>query len=161
MSILTCVIDHQAIANTVQKTIEKVLHINAPPMQQNQQNQQSTTVGYSGQGNKYPGIQDESQVKVTMERPMWVEGYDDFKLQPSDLFYDKGTHFELKQHFPLVESSDILLYEKNNHLHLTIKKDKGNIHYSVQKTIPIPLHANLKGIKSYFTNGVLTIMVQK
>jgi HSP20 family molecular chaperone IbpA len=127
-----CTIDHQAIATTVKNTMEKVL---------------------------------QSSVQITNARPMWVEGfrdiYDEIPLQPSDQFYDKESFYELKQHYPMVDAADIILYEKNNHLHLSVKKNKGNIQYSVQKQIPIPPTTKVKGITSHFINGTLTIVVPK
>ena len=130
-----CVIDHNAIQHTVKNTIEKTLA-------------------------------EHSFVPITSALPLWAKEnyrnvYDEIPLYSADQFFDKGTHFELKQHYPMVNAFEISLYEKNNHLHLSVKKNKGDIHYSVNKQIPLPPYAKRRGITSFFHNGMLTINVPK
>jgi hypothetical protein len=130
-----CSVDHDAIQQTVKATVEKALA-------------------------------DHSFVQVTAALPMWAKEnyrgvYDEIPLHSADQFFDRGSHFELKQHYPMADSSNISLYEQNNHLYLSIKKDKGNIHYAVHKQIPLPPYAKRRGITSYFHNGTLVINVPK
>ena len=139
MSLPKCEIDHNAINNTVHaavaNTMDKVLN-------------------------------DHSRVKVTMDRPMWTtenfrDVYDEIPLHSSDQFIDKGSHYELRQHFPMVTANEILLHEQNHHIYVTVKKSKGNIRYSVHKEIPLPPYAQRRGITSYFNKGMLIISVPK
>ena len=128
-----CMIDHQALQKTVQEAVHN-------------------------------GMEKAGYVKITNDRPMWTEGYKDMYNEiplHSDQFYDHELHYELKQHFPIIQASDISVYEKNHHLHIEVKKEKGNIKYMVHKQIPIPYPSNNKGITSFFKNGMLTIRVPK
>lgn len=128
-----CVIDHSAIKKTVQEAVQN-------------------------------GMEKSGYVQVTNARPMWIEGYNDVYNEiplHSDQFFDKGNYYELKQHLPVVTASDITVYEQQNHLHLDVKKEKGNIKYIVHKQIPLPASSNRKGITSFFQKGMLTIRVPK
>lgn len=163
-----CTIDHNAITKTVHQAVQQSMEQFVTPTMQQKLHETLQMQHYQQMANQMGNgkmTMNHSSVPVTMARPMWTEGYADpyreIELQPSDQFYDKGTHYELKQHYPMVDVGDIMLFEKDGHLHLSIKKDKGAIHYAVQKTIPLPMNVNKKGITSFFTNGILTIVVEK
>ena len=145
MSLPKCEIDHSAINNTVQKAVANAVEFTMGKVH---------TTGH------------DNSVKVTMERPMWTtenfrDVYDEIPLRSSDQFIDKGSHYELRQHFPMVTANEILLHEQNHHIYVTVKKNKGNIRYSVHKEIPLPPYAQRRGITSYFNKGMLIVSVPK